>query len=68
MDLKNKVIVITGSSSGIGRTTAIRFAKEGAKVVINFKTNEMGGQKLYQKLVNIQRVCQFKLTFQIRKR
>ncbi|MEK7100426.1 MAG: SDR family NAD(P)-dependent oxidoreductase [Patescibacteria group bacterium] len=43
MDLKNKVIVITGSSSGIGRTTAIRFAKEGAKVVINFKTNEMGG-------------------------
>jgi 3-oxoacyl-[acyl-carrier protein] reductase len=43
MDLKNKVVVITGSSSGIGRTTAIRFAKEGAKVVINFKSNEMGG-------------------------
>ncbi len=43
MDLKNKVVVITGSSSGIGKTTAIRFAKEGAKVVINYKTNEMGG-------------------------
>lgn len=43
MDLKNKVVIITGSSSGIGRTTAIRFAKEGAKVVINFKTNELGG-------------------------
>ena len=43
MDLKNKIVLITGSSSGIGRTTAIRFAKEGAKVVINFKTNEVGG-------------------------
>lgn len=43
MDLKNKVVLITGSSSGIGKTTAIRFAKEGAKVVVNFKTNEMGG-------------------------
>jgi len=45
MDLKNKVIVITGSSSGIGRTTAIRFAKEGAKVVVNFHINEEGGKE-----------------------
>ena len=43
MDLKNKTVVITGSSSGIGKTTAIRFAKEGAKIVVNFKTNEVGG-------------------------
>ncbi|MFA7300811.1 MAG: SDR family oxidoreductase [Candidatus Shapirobacteria bacterium] len=43
MELKNKVVVITGSSSGIGRTTAIRFAKEGAKVVVNYHINEVGG-------------------------
>lgn len=42
MNLKDKVILITGSSSGIGRATAIRFAKEGATIVLNYKTNEQG--------------------------
>jgi NAD(P)-dependent dehydrogenase (short-subunit alcohol dehydrogenase family) len=32
--LDNKVAVITGAASGIGRATASRFAKEGAKVVV----------------------------------
>jgi NAD(P)-dependent dehydrogenase (short-subunit alcohol dehydrogenase family) len=32
--LENKVAVVTGGGTGIGRATAIRFAKEGAKVVI----------------------------------
>ncbi len=36
MKLKNKVAVITGSSRGIGRATAILFTKEGAKVVVNY--------------------------------
>ena len=45
MDLKNKIVVITGSSSGIGRTTAIRFAQEGAKVVVNYHINEEGGKE-----------------------
>ncbi len=50
MDLKNKIVVITGSSSGIGRTTAIRFAKEGAKVVVNYKTNEVGGAEVLSEI------------------
>lgn len=31
--LKEKVVILTGASSGIGEATAIRFAEEGAKIV-----------------------------------
>ncbi len=34
MKLKDKVAIITGSASGIGRATAIEFGKQGAKVVV----------------------------------
>lgn len=36
MKLKDKVAVITGSSQSIGKAIAIRYAEEGAKVVINY--------------------------------
>jgi NAD(P)-dependent dehydrogenase (short-subunit alcohol dehydrogenase family) len=40
--LENKVAVITGAASGMGRGTAVRFAAEGAAVVIA-DLNEEGG-------------------------
>lgn len=40
MKLKDKVAIITGSSRGIGKAIAILFAKEGAKVVVNYNRSE----------------------------
>ena len=44
MRLANKVAIITGAGSGIGRTSAILFAKEGAKIVVA-DINDAGGQE-----------------------
>jgi NAD(P)-dependent dehydrogenase (short-subunit alcohol dehydrogenase family) len=35
MRLKGKIAIVTGGRGGIGRATAIRFAKEGAKVTVS---------------------------------
>ncbi len=47
MRLKNKVALITGASSGIGRETSLLFSKEGAKVVV-VDINDAGGEETVQ--------------------
>ncbi len=45
MKLKNSVVLVTGSSSGIGRETAIQFAKSGSKVVLTYNTGKKAGEE-----------------------
>lgn len=50
MKLKNKVAIITGSSRGIGKATALLFAKEGAKMVVNYKAQKDKGEEVVEKI------------------
>ncbi|MBB5620401.1 glucose 1-dehydrogenase [Pedobacter cryoconitis] len=43
--LENKIALVTGSDSGIGRAIAIEFAKNGANVVVCYHSNEERGQE-----------------------
>ena len=46
-EFKDKVVLVTGSSRGIGRSIAIAFAKEDANVIINYKTSELDAEVAY---------------------
>ena len=49
MRLAGKVAIITGAASGIGRATAIRFAQEGAQIVVA-DINQVGGQATVEQI------------------
>lgn len=55
--MKNKVVIITGASSGIGAETALRFAKEGANIVITYKENKSGAEDVKNKAEDLGVKC-----------
>ena len=48
--MSDKIVLITGASSGIGRATAVEFAKNGYDVAINYCKNKSGALELKQQL------------------
>lgn len=46
----DKVVLVTGSSRGIGATIAQAFAKEGATVVVNYVQNEKAAMEVVQSI------------------
>ncbi len=43
--LKGKVAIVTGGSRDIGRAIAVKLAKEGAKVIVNYYNSESGAKE-----------------------
>ncbi|MDQ1450636.1 MAG: glucose 1-dehydrogenase [Acidobacteriaceae bacterium] len=43
--LKDRIAVVTGSSSGIGQGIAVRFAEEGARIVVNYVGHPEGADQ-----------------------
>ncbi|GBE20122.1 MAG TPA: SDR family oxidoreductase [Candidatus Pacearchaeota archaeon] len=53
MELKNKVVLITGSSRGIGKEAVKEFTKQGSKIIITYNTNKKDAEKTLQECAKI---------------
>ena len=51
MRLKNKVAIITGASRSIGKAVALRYAQEGAKVVVNYRSHSELAEQVVAQIV-----------------
>ena len=49
-DLKNKRVLVTGSSSGIGQAAAIEFAKQGCFVGVHYFKTKQGGEETLEQV------------------
>ena len=57
LPLAGKLALITGSSQGIGRATAIRLAQSGADIVINYRSNANAAAEVKAHIEDMGRRC-----------
>jgi len=50
MDLRGKSAIVTGSTRGIGRAVALRFARDGARVAVNGVHNQEKGEAVAEEI------------------
>ena len=55
IDLSGKTALVTGSSRGIGRATAIRLAEAGADVVVNYVTSQGAARETADRIASLGR-------------
>ncbi|WP_209367231.1 SDR family NAD(P)-dependent oxidoreductase [Priestia megaterium] len=50
-DFKDKVFIITGGGTGVGKATALKLADMGAKLVINYSNSEKEAKKVVEEII-----------------
>lgn len=50
LKFKDQVVIVTGSSSGIGKACAVHFGNNGANVVVNYSSNAEAGQEVVDEI------------------
>src|SRR6266508_3178411 len=53
MTTPRKVALITGSATGIGRACAVRFAREGFAIAVNYSRSESDAKETLAELLNL---------------
>ena len=51
MSLKDKVAIVTGGNSGIGKAIALELAKQGANIVIDYIAHPEATEELEQQII-----------------